>query len=71
MSRTSTAVAPHPLFDSLKFVAGDYLDCVDIGSVKDKEKEIKHISLCFQQYIDLLRRWCESDYSHPSVCAAI
>jgi len=71
MSRTSTTVAPYPLFDGLKYVAGDFLDCVIIDL--DKQKKIddtrKNIADCFPKYIDFLGRWCTSEFAHPKVCA--
>ncbi|MDF9407200.1 MAG: CRISPR-associated protein (Cas_Csd1) [Pelotomaculum sp. PtaB.Bin013] len=71
VSRTSTTVAPYPLFDSLKYVAGDFLDHVKIEL--DTQKKIddarKHIADCFPKYIDFLNRWCTSDFAHPKVCA--
>lgn len=71
MSRTSTAIAPYPLFDGLKYVAGDFLDFVKIDL--DKQKKIddtkKNIAECFPKYIDFLGIWCSSEFAHPKVCA--
>ncbi len=71
MSRTSTTIAPYPLFDGLKYVAGDFLDYVKIDL--DKQKKIddtqKNITECFPKYIDSLGRWCSSEFAHPKVCA--
>lgn len=71
MSRTSTTIAPYPLFDGLKYVAGDFLDYVKIDL--DKQKKIddtrKNIAECFTQYIEFLCRWCSSEFAHPKVCA--
>ncbi|MEA4834173.1 MAG: type I-C CRISPR-associated protein Cas8c/Csd1 [Anaeromusa sp.] len=72
MSRTSTAVAPYPLFDGLKYIAGDFLDYVrlDLDTQKKIDDARNHISKCFPQYIDFLGKWCISDFAHPKVCAA-
>lgn len=70
MSRTSTAIAPHPLFDSLKYVAGDFLEYVDYELSKNEQiKKEKHVAECFSQYLSFLKSWCNSDYSNPKVCA--
>lgn len=72
MSRASTTVAPYPLFDGLKYVAGDFLDFVNIDL--DNQKKIddtrKNIAECFPKYIDFLGRWCASEFVHPKVLAA-
>lgn len=59
----SSGIAPHPLSDTLSYIAGDYkLYCADL---KDKEKAIdKHKS-----YMDELSKWEESDYGHPKLSA--
>lgn len=71
MSRAGTAIAPYPLFDGLKYVAGDFLDYVKIDL--DKQKKIddtrKNIVGCFPKYIEFLGRWCTSEFAHPKVCA--
>lgn len=56
-SRTSTTVAPHPLCDSLKYLAGDY-------SVYVMEKDY---SENYVKYIEQLKKWVDSPYSHPKV----
>lgn len=48
---------PHPLCDNLKYLAGDYpMYCEDDGT-------------CYGLYIDQLKKWCESDYTHKKVRA--
>ena len=71
MSRTSTAIAPYPLFDGLKYVAGDFLDCVkiDLDTQKKIDDTRKNIAGCFPNYIRFLGRWCSSEFAHPKVCA--
>lgn len=55
-SRTSAPV-PHPLADKLIYVAGDYLK---YGGTAKKTNP-------YQDYIDQLKKWCESEYAHPKV----
>ncbi len=48
----SSGVAPHPLFDKLKYLAGDYEQyCGEDNSEFHKA------------YMDGLKKWCESEYS--------
>lgn len=54
-SRTSS-IFPHPLFDQLKYVAGDY----DTYSGK---QYVNH----FEKYIKGLEAWCKSPFTHPKV----
>lgn len=72
MSRTSTTIAPYPLFDGLKYVAGDFLDFVkiDLNDQKKIDNKRKNIAECFPKYIDFLGRWCASEFVHPKVVAA-
>nr|WP_122013345.1 type I-C CRISPR-associated protein Cas8c/Csd1 [Maliibacterium massiliense] len=49
--------APHPLFDKLQYVAGDY---ARLGGPK---------APYFASYIAQLGAWCDSAYAHPMVCA--
>lgn len=50
---------PHPLFDKLQYVAGDYSTYVP-----GKESG-------FDAYVNNLRRWCDSPYSHPMIRAVL
>lgn len=54
--RTSSPV-PHPLFDKLPYVAGDY---IKFGG---SEKKIN----LFSDYLGQLEEWCNSKYNHPKV----
>jgi len=49
--------APHPLFDKLPYVAGDY------SNFGGNEKKYNH----FIGYIKELKEWCSSPYKHPKV----
>lgn len=71
LSRTSTTVAPYPLFDGLKYLAGDFLDFValDMEPPKKAQKWKVHFEECFSKYSSLLGDWCSSSWSHPKVCA--
>jgi CRISPR-associated protein Csd1 len=55
-NRTS-APAPHPLFDKLVYVAGDYTDFG--GEVKTGTPHV--------DYMNQLKEWCDSPYAHPKV----
>ncbi len=46
--------APHPLFDKLNYLAGDY-------------KKYANQDGKFDKYIKNLRLWCESPYKHPKI----
>lgn len=54
-NRTSTKLAPHPLFDKLQYVAGDYPAYVSSKKCG------------FDLYVDQLQKWCQSQYSHEMV----
>ncbi len=58
-SRSGTNSPPHPLFDKLQYLAGDYVDFVD----SKKEGEF------FTKYIKQLEGWCTSPFSNSKVCA--
>ncbi len=57
-ARTSKPV-PHPLFDNLTYLAGDYIKYRDL-----KEER-------YPGYIAQLSAWCDSPYAHPKVCAVL
>lgn len=57
-SRTSSPV-PHPLFDNLTYLAGDYI----------KYRPFKGDR--YSQYIEQLSDWCASPYAHPKVRAVL
>lgn len=63
-ARTSTPVAM-PLFDKLAYVAGDYNDHTESKKAKKKEAE----KTPNQLYLEGLKAWCDSDFSHPKVRA--
>lgn len=58
-SRAGKNYVPHVLHDKLMFVAGDY---VKYTGQEDKAS-------CFEDYIQQLKDWCESEYSHPDIVA--
>lgn len=48
---------PHPFCDNLRYLGGDYKEyCKDDG-------------ICYELYMNQLKKWYESDYSHPKVQA--
>ena len=51
--------APHPLFDKLKYIAGDY------GNFREPKNSE------FRPYLDQLSGWCASSYGNPKVCAVL
>lgn len=55
MGRTGKKPPPHPLFDKLQYVAGDY---AEYGG----DKFIGH-----EDYLAQLGDWCDSPYGHPSL----
>ncbi|MCI8554536.1 MAG: type I-C CRISPR-associated protein Cas8c/Csd1 [Clostridiales bacterium] len=57
-NRTS-GLCPHPLFDKLAYIAGDYL------SYGGKKKS------GYPDYLRQLEDWCASPFSHPRVCAVL
>ncbi|HOI13303.1 MAG TPA: type I-C CRISPR-associated protein Cas8c/Csd1 [Methanoculleus sp.] len=50
---------PHPLFDKLQYVAGDYSTYVPDGESG------------FDTYVNNLQQWCDSPYSHPMIRAVL
>lgn len=69
-ARTS-GLSPHPLFDSLQYIAGDFLDLVKLDAVGDKKKEAKinnTIAKANPLYLEALGRWCESPERSLPVC---
>lgn len=59
----SSGVAPHPLCDTLSYLAGDYADYVS------GEKEKKRAEAKYTAYAEALQHWAESPYTHPKVKA--
>lgn len=57
-SRTA-GIAPHPLCDNLKYLAGDYEKYV-----KDKKKDVASYH---ESYMEALERWHSSAYTHRKV----
>ncbi len=55
-SRSGSAEFPHPLFDKLQYVAGDYRF---YGGTKGKKS--------YELYIENLEKWCLSSYKHKKV----
>ena len=56
-SSRANGITPHPLFDKLCYVAGDYAEyCGEKAAY-------------FEAYIGQLADWCRSPYSHPAVTA--
>jgi len=58
-SRTGKQPAAHPLCDKIRYCASDY---VAFGGSKES---------FYSKYTDGLRRWCNSEYSHPKAKAIL
>jgi CRISPR-associated protein Csd1 len=57
----------HPLSDKLQYLAGDFTDyggMVTSGFSNDSAEP-------YRDFIDLLLKWCESEYSHPKARAVL
>lgn len=59
----SSGVAPHALCDTLSYVAGDF------GAYLSSEKEAKKAAEKFEKYLDALKNWAQSPFTHPKVQA--
>ena len=59
----SSGIVPHPLCDTLSYIAGDY--AAYVSGKKDKEKALEKS----EKYLENLKKWAESDYSHYKVRA--
>lgn len=57
-SARTSGLVPHPLFDKLQYIAGDY---VQYGGEKKK--------FDYEEYMKNLQDWCSSPYAHPYVQA--
>ena len=57
-SARTSGLAPHPVFDKLQYIAGDY---VQYGGGKKK--------FGYEEYMKRLQDWCSSPYAHPYVQA--
>lgn len=64
-SRTS-GMAPHPLCDNLKYLASNYEDILKLEVKKKKETDY---STYHKKYMEALKMWCDSSYSHPKAVA--
>src|SRR5699024_1194273 len=58
-SRAGAAVSPYPLHDNIKYTAGDF---IEYGGKVGKDDP-------FEEYLSNLKKWVESDYTHPTVQA--
>ena len=59
----SSGAAPHPLCDTLSYLAGDFAcHC-------EKEKEGKSAEEKFHAYLTNLENWAASEYTHPKIQA--
>lgn len=68
-SAGKTGIKPgcHPLSDKLQYLAGDFVDYggeVTSGFSKDLTEP-------YRNFVDLLTKWCQSEYSHPKARAVL
>ena len=68
LNRTSGA-APHPLCDSLEYLAGDYSNFVVNDKAKSKAEKGKATK--YDLYIQALEKWCASEFAHPKAQAIL
>ena len=68
-ARTSGRV-PHPLFDSLMYVAGDLSEDTILFRLQESDRSQKKRTFaeCSQAYLRQLNDWCESVSADPNVC---
>ncbi|MGE5606407.1 MAG: type I-C CRISPR-associated protein Cas8c/Csd1, partial [Bacteroidota bacterium] len=65
--RTGSKPETHPLCDKLQYIAGDFLDYGgEVTSGYAKNPREPH-----ERYKEILRKWCESEYSHPKAKAVL
>lgn len=57
----SSGAAPHPLSDNLSYIAADYADYAE--GMKQKKTAKKR----YEIYLNSLKQWVESQYSHPKL----
>lgn len=62
-SRSGTKSMPHPLCDTLSYLAGDY------SCYATSKKEAKKSDEKFEEYISQLKKWSEFENVHPKVKA--
>lgn len=65
-NRTSGG-APHPLADTLEYVAKDFCDYMPEENNKKKNKKEEK----YQKYQQQLKKWCASEYNHPKAQAVL
>lgn len=68
-SAGKTGVKPecHPLSDKLQYLAGDFFEYggkVTLGFSKDPAEP-------YRNFVALLKKWCQSEYSHPKARAVL
>ena len=68
----SSGPCAHPLCDTLPYIAGDYLNYINLDSITKakREKEEKVLKQKHGEYIENLKKWAEDEeFSHPKVKA--
>ncbi len=67
----SSKVAPHPLSDKLSYAAGDFGEYTVPEKKADNKNKKSTPEEKFKAYLNELKRWCDSDYSHPKARAVL
>lgn len=65
--RAGKKPVPHPLFDKLQYIAGDFVEFggeVTIGFASNPVEP-------YEEYMRALTEWCESPYRHSKVCTIL
>jgi len=57
----------HPLCDKLQYIARDFFDFGGVATSGYSENPKEP----YEQYQDILRKWCESEHSHPKAKAVL
>lgn len=74
-SGRSSGSAPHALCDTLSYIAGDYINYVNLEEFEDekkKDKSIKVLQKKHADYVTALTKWAEDEhYSHKKVRAVL
>lgn len=66
-SRSGSKPDCHPLSDKLQYLAGDFMDFggqVTSGFSKDPSEP-------YRNFVDLMTKWCQSEFSHPKAKAVL
>jgi CRISPR-associated protein Csd1 len=66
-SRAGSKPENHPLCDKLQYVAGDYTKYGGVVTSGFSKNPVEP----FNNFVGILTKWCESEFSHPKACAVL